>query len=94
MPDHDNHCQAAARLYPAGWRCATHSPARQAGRLAPAPGPGYTSQRLATPQSASALMDDRAIASGKRRSSPERYRLAQQATRRLDRNITDLNLPA
>jgi hypothetical protein len=32
--------------------------------------------------SASALIDDRAIASGKRRSSPEAYRAAQAAVQR------------
>ncbi|MFD9124916.1 hypothetical protein [Kitasatospora sp. NPDC059571] len=75
-------CGARARLYPAGWRCPRHTPAAQAGRPEPEPGPGYTPQRLATPVSASALVDARAIASGKRRSSTQTYRLAQAATGR------------
>ncbi|WP_224275773.1 hypothetical protein [Streptomyces sp. LS1784] len=75
-------CGSAARLYPAGWRCTAHTPAAEAGRPEPQPGPGYTPQALPTPQAASALVDARAIASGKRRSSTQDYRLAQAATGR------------
>ncbi|MFD5081891.1 hypothetical protein ACFWOG_04515 [Kitasatospora sp. NPDC058406] len=75
-------CGADGRLYPCGWRCPTHTPAAQAGRPEPEPGPGYTPQALPTPQSASALVDARAVATGKRRSSTQDYRLAQAATAR------------
>lgn len=75
-------CGAPARLYPGGWRCPAHTPAAEAGHPEPEPGPGYTPQALPTPQSASALVDARAIASGKRRSNPQDYRLAQAATGR------------
>lgn len=34
-----------ARLYPAGWRCDQHSPARMAGRPEPQPGPGWPAHR-------------------------------------------------
>ncbi|MFF2954304.1 hypothetical protein ACFVVU_23540 [Kitasatospora sp. NPDC057965] len=75
-------CGADARLYPAGWRCPAHTPAAQAGHAEPQPGPGYRPQALPTPQSASALVDARAIAAGKRRASVQDYRLAQAATGR------------
>ncbi|MFD8596993.1 hypothetical protein ACFV1L_18525 [Kitasatospora sp. NPDC059646] len=75
-------CGAPARLYPCGWRCPAHTPAAVAGVPEAPPGPGYTPQALPTPASASALVDARAIAFGKRRSSPAVYRLAQAATGR------------
>ncbi|MFI2747942.1 hypothetical protein [Kitasatospora sp. NPDC018623] len=75
-------CGRRARLYPVGWRCPAHTPAAEHGRPEPEPGPGYTPQSLPTPRSASALVDARAVASGKRRSSPQDYRLARAATGR------------
>lgn len=80
LPAQGSHCGRPGRPYAVGPRCPEHTPAAQAGRPEPQPGPGYTPQRLPTPQSASALADARAIASGKRRSSPTQYRLAQAAT--------------
>ena len=74
----------ATRLYPCGWRCPDHTPARMAGRPEPPPGPGWPAGAWATPspQSASALFDARAVASGKRRSSLTTYRAAQAAVRK------------
>ncbi|MFG3050360.1 hypothetical protein ACGFZP_05300 [Kitasatospora sp. NPDC048239] len=65
-----------------GPRCPAHTPAAQAGHPESQPGPGYTPQTLPTPASASALVDARAIASGRRRSTTQTYRLAQAATGR------------
>ena len=66
------------RHYLPGMRCAEHTPAALAGH----PEPGRTATSLPSmaplPQSASRVNDDRAIASGKRRSTPERYREAQE----------------
>lgn len=76
------HCGAQARHFRTGWRCTKHTPAAENGRPEPQPGPGYTPQALPTPQSASALVDARAVASGRRRSNPQTYRLAQAATGR------------
>ncbi|MFH8752984.1 hypothetical protein ACH4GK_17685 [Streptomyces rimosus] len=69
------------RLYACGRRCSAHAPWTLAGRPEPRPGPGAPAGAWATPspQSASALIDARAIASGKRRSSPHTYRAAQAA---------------
>lgn len=73
------------RAFLTGRRCQTHTPAHLAGR----PEPGRTADSTwmtkvlaPAPMSASRLMDDRAIRSGKRRSSPQRY---QEAKSRLDR---------
>ncbi|MFJ4799178.1 hypothetical protein [Kitasatospora purpeofusca] len=82
LPAEDRHCGRTARPYVVGPRCPAHTPAAQAGRPEPPPGPGYTPQTLPTPASASALVDARAIASGRRRSTTQTYRLAQAATGR------------
>ncbi|MGV9271484.1 hypothetical protein ACWDRR_43360 [Kitasatospora sp. NPDC003701] len=82
LPGQGGHCGRPARPYACGPRCPAHTPAALAGRPEPTPGPGYTPQRLPTPQSASALVDARAVAAGKRRSTPQTYRLARAATGR------------
>ncbi|MFD7410645.1 hypothetical protein [Kitasatospora purpeofusca] len=82
LPGDGRHCGLAARPYVVGHRCPAHTPAAEAGHPEPLPGPGYTPQSLPTPASASALVDAWAIASGKRRSSAQTYRLAQAATGR------------
>lgn len=82
LPGEERHCGIGARPYAVGPRCPHHTPAAQSGRPEPVPGPGYIPQRLPTPQSASALVDARAVATGKRRSSTQDYRLAQAATAR------------
>lgn len=70
--------------YPCGWRCDRHAPWAIAGRPKPQPGPGLPAGAWTTPapQAASAVVDDRAIASGKRRSNPQAYRAAQAAVSR------------
>lgn len=82
LPADGRYCGRPHRAYRTGLCCPDHTPAAQAARPEPVAGPGYTPQRLATPASASALMDARAVASGKRRSTPQTYRLAQAATGR------------
>ncbi|MGW6913747.1 hypothetical protein ACWGB8_07995 [Kitasatospora sp. NPDC054939] len=83
VPSLGRHCGRASRPYGGvGERCSLHTPAAERGQPEPPPGPGYTPQRLPTPQSASALVDARAVASGKRRSSGQDFRLAQAATGR------------
>jgi len=69
------------RPYAAGWLCSRHSPWGRAGRPEPQPGPGWPSDAWDTPspQSSSRVHDARAVASGKRRSSPATYRAAQEA---------------
>ena len=64
------------RRYLQGWRCEDHTPARLAGRPEPSGGDPLR-DRAITPQSDSRVYDDRAIRSGKRRSSVSRYREAQ-----------------
>ena len=64
------------RRYLQGWRCEDHTPARLAGRPEPSGGDPLR-DRAITPQSDSRVYDDRAIKSGKRRSSVSRYREAQ-----------------
>ena len=73
-----------ARLYPAGWRCDRHTPRALQGLPEIPTGPGMPAGAWSTlsPLSASRVADERAIASGKRRSSPEAYRAAQQAVHR------------
>ncbi|MGV9427143.1 hypothetical protein ACWDO7_23005 [Streptomyces sp. NPDC003656] len=77
------HCRAeeALRLYLTGLRCPLHTPAALAGRPEPAPGPGLPASAWTTPspQAASAVFDERAIASGKRRAPASSYRAAQAA---------------
>ncbi|NUH35307.1 hypothetical protein HUF15_00735 [Streptomyces samsunensis] len=67
--------------YVIGYRCPLHTPAAMAGRPEPQPGPGMpaTAWTTLSPLSASRIADERAIASGKRRSSPHAYRAAQAA---------------
>ena len=78
------HCGAArgVRLYGTGLRCPAHTPAALAGRPEPAPGPGMPASAWTalSPLGTSALIDARAVASGKRRSSLHVYRAAQAAT--------------
>lgn len=78
------HSLTRARLYPAGWLCDRHSPWAQRGLPEPKPGPGWPAAAWTTPTSdaVAAVIDDRAIASGKRRSSQTTYRAAQTATRK------------
>jgi hypothetical protein len=78
-------CVPGARLFACGWRCARHTPAAMEGRCEPPPGPGWPAGAWATPspQAASSLTDEKAVASGKRRSSAAGYRSAQaEAARR------------
>ncbi|MFE9448356.1 hypothetical protein [Streptomyces sp. NPDC006739] len=72
------------RFYRTGWKCNAHSPWAEAGQDEPQPGPGMPAAAWTTPspQSASAVFDNRAIASGKRRSSPAAYRAARAAVGR------------
>ncbi|MFJ2174376.1 hypothetical protein ACIOHE_15860 [Streptomyces sp. NPDC087851] len=74
-------CWWYARLYPCGWCCQRHTPAARAGRPESPPGPGWPSAAWTTPLpiAAGAVIDERAIASGKRRSSQHVYRAAQAA---------------
>ncbi|MEU6340209.1 hypothetical protein ABZ883_04570 [Streptomyces sp. NPDC046977] len=69
------------RLYVIGRRCPLHTPAALRGRPEVPAGPGWPAHAWATPtpQAASALIDERAVASGKRRSTQEGYRAAQAA---------------
>jgi len=73
-----------ARPYPCGWLCDRHTPRALQGLPEIATGPGKPAGAWSTfsPLSASRIADERAIASGKRRSSPEAYRAAQQAVHR------------
>ena len=66
------------RAYLPGMRCPAHAPAALAGH--PEPGRTATSLPKMAPQSAIRVNDDRAIASGKRRSTPAQYREAQTRT--------------
>ncbi|WP_018386402.1 hypothetical protein [Wenjunlia vitaminophila] len=59
--------------------CPAHTPAALDGRPEPPPRPGYTPQAIPSPLSDSRVVDNRAIASGKRRSSTHVYRAAQDA---------------
>ncbi|MFJ3949023.1 hypothetical protein ACIPXV_02990 [Streptomyces libani] len=72
------------RPYPCGRRCSAHAPWALAGQPEPQPGPGWPSDAWSTPSpdSASRVHDARAVASGKRRSSPATYRAAQAAVRK------------
>ena len=85
------HCRAVdgIRPYIQGLRCPLHTPNALAGKPEFPPGYGRPPGELPlSPQSASALADDRAIASGKRRSTPTAYRAAQAAVdHRKDLNL-------
>lgn len=76
------HALSRARLYPAGWLCDRHAPWARRGLPRPQPGPGWPAGAWSTPTptAVAAVIDQRAIASGKRRSSPADYRAAQAAT--------------
>ncbi|MGW3330573.1 hypothetical protein ACWDF9_08535 [Streptomyces rubiginosohelvolus] len=79
------YCRALneVRRYLPGLRCPAHTPSALQGRPEPPPGPGWPAGAWTTPSplSASALFDQRAIASGKRRAAAHTYRAAQQAVR-------------
>ncbi|WP_055696532.1 hypothetical protein [Streptomyces silaceus] len=81
-PEH-HHCRFThqVRLYLTGPRCPDHTPNALRGRPEPPPGPSLPAGAWTTPSplSDSALFDDRAVASGKRRSTPHTYRTAQAA---------------
>lgn len=78
------HCRATdgVRQFANWWACPEHTPRALLGLPELPPGPGYKPQTLPTPQSASALVDNRAVASGKRRSSPHEYKAARAAVDR------------
>ncbi len=82
------HALTYARLYPNGWWCARHTPRAVRGLPEFPPGPGIPADVPLSPNSTSAVIDDRAVASGKRRSNPAAYRAAQASTTRR----TELNL--
>ncbi|MGW4043022.1 hypothetical protein [Streptomyces sp. NPDC004721] len=69
------------RNYLSGLRCPAHTPNALAGKPETPPGPGMPARAWSTPSplSDSRVFDDRAVASGKRRSSPAAYRAAQAA---------------
>lgn len=75
------HALSYARPFPCGWRCARHTPAAMAGEPEPPPGPGWPpgAWNTPSPDSASAVFDEAAVASGKRRSSPHTYQAARAA---------------
>ncbi|WP_405909600.1 hypothetical protein OG742_37360 [Streptomyces sp. NBC_00828] len=84
------HALARARLFPCGWRCTLHTPNALAGKPEPPPGPGLPPGAWTTPGpiNDSRIHDQRAIATGKRRSHPAAYRAAQAAAD----HRTELNL--
>lgn len=77
------HCKEAdgVRHYIPGYRCPAHTPRALQGLDEIPPGPGWPAAAWTTlsPLSASALFDERAIASGRRRSSPHVYQAARAA---------------
>ncbi|WP_371579427.1 hypothetical protein [Streptomyces sp. NBC_01314] len=85
------HCRAVdgIRPYIQGLRCPLHTPNALAGKPEAPPGPGLAPGDLPlSPLSASVVADTRAIASGKRRSTPAAYRAAQAAVdHRRDLNL-------
>ena len=79
------HCGATpATRHANWWACVDHTPAALAGQPEPPQGTGPLpgAWTTPTPQSASALVDNRAIASGKRRSTPTDYQAAKAAVNR------------
>lgn len=63
-------CRAPGRPYPCGERCPEHTPARLAGRDEPGrTASPYRPNFTRTPL-ASTVLDDRAVASGRRHSNP------------------------
>lgn len=88
MTGHPEHCDVptgehheTVRPYPCGPRCNTHAPWALKGQPEPEPGPGWPATAWTTPAPTSTHIDQAAIASGKRRSTPEAYRTAQADTR-------------
>lgn len=76
------HCRLrdGVRRFLTGLRCPAHTPSALAGRDEPQPGYGQPASTFPlSPLAASAVFDNRAVASGKRRSSPHTYRAAQAA---------------
>lgn len=84
--DEQRHCRSTAgvRLYVAGHCCPLHTPRALQGLPEIPPGPGWPAAAWTTlsPLSASALIDERAVASGRRRSSPHVYAAAKAAEER------------
>lgn len=81
--DEQRHCRAieGVRLYLTGLCCPLHTPNALQGKPEVPPGPGWPAAAWTTlsPLSASALLDERAVASGRRRSSPHVYAAAKAA---------------
>jgi hypothetical protein len=77
------HCKSEkdVRAFLTGPRCPAHTPSALAGIDEPEPGPGMPAAAWTTPSpiNDSRVHDARAVASGKRRSSPHAYRAAQAA---------------
>lgn len=75
------------RMFPTGMRCPSHTPAALAGRPEVVVDPELTAAALFArrgikhgfQRSDSSLIDDRAVASGRRRSNSAEYRAAQKA---------------
>ncbi|MFI2033698.1 hypothetical protein ACH470_03200 [Streptomyces bottropensis] len=78
------HCHSTdhVRSYLTGLCCPLHTPNALRGLPEAPPGPGIRSDAPLSPLSTSRVHDARAVASGKRRSSPATYRAAQAATRK------------
>ncbi|MGW0821788.1 hypothetical protein [Streptomyces sp. NPDC002845] len=86
------HCRSIenVRRYLTGPRCPLHTPSALAGKPEPPPGPGLPAGAWTTPSplNDSRVHDARAVASGKRRSTPHVYRAAQAAVdHRKDLNL-------
>ncbi len=77
------HCRTAdgVRRFVTGLRCPAHTPRALQGLPEIPPGPGWPARAWTTPtpDSVASVIDERAIASGKRRSNPNTYRAAQAA---------------
>ena len=77
------HCRAVegVRMFLPGLACPAHTPSALRGLPEPLPGPGMPAGAWVTPSplNESRVADARAVASGKRRSSPHTYRAAQAA---------------
>ncbi|MFJ1667418.1 hypothetical protein ACIOK4_13715 [Streptomyces bottropensis] len=85
------HCRTVdgVRHFLTGMRCPAHTPAALAGKPeAPATGSLPARALAPSPISASHVADDRAVASGKRRSNPQTYRASQAAVNRKDKPTT------
>lgn len=80
------YCRAVegVRRYLPGYRCPAHTPNALKGLPEVPPGPGWPAAAWTTlsPLSASALFDERAVASGRRRSSAHVYQAARAAEER------------